>query len=71
VAQAITRDSGIGQGYFVYRVAVRTVGCSADVDLPLTDDTSISLGVERLESTARADVRYERNLLRLQLTHRL
>ncbi|MBU3671522.1 MAG: hypothetical protein FGM43_03150 [Sinobacteraceae bacterium] len=70
VAQAITRDSAIGQGYVVYRVAVRTLGCAADVDLPLTDDTSMGLGVERLESNARAGVRYERNLLRLQITHR-
>lgn len=70
VAQAITRDSGIRQGYFVYRVAVRSVGCAADLDLPLTDDTSMNVGVERLESNARANVRYERNLLRLQVTHR-
>ena len=70
VAQAITRDTGIGQDYFVYRVAVRTIGCAADVDLPLTDDTSMSLGAERLESNARTNVRYERNVLRLQLTHR-
>jgi len=70
VAQAITRDSGLGQGYFVYRVGVHTLGCAADLDLPITDDSSMSLGVERLESNARGNVRYERNLLRLQVTHR-
>jgi hypothetical protein len=70
VAQAVTRDSAIGQGCVVYRVAVRTVGCAVDLDRPITDDTSIKLGVERLESNASAGVRYERNLLRLQIAHR-
>lgn len=59
IATAIARDNGIDRNYLAYRVSARTRSAGLQWSIPLTDDSSMSLGSERRLARADAGVRYQ------------
>ncbi|MDH7943440.1 hypothetical protein QGM61_06375 [Pseudohongiella sp. SYSU M77423] len=70
IGEAIARDNGIDRGYLAYRVEARRYAAGLQWSMPLSMDSSLSLGAERRLARADAGVRYRETRVHLDYLKR-